>query len=73
MLRKLFNFLTALGTRQGLSFRLVVEDGVGLFLVPNPTPTRQQIGVFEVPPRSQRCGVRKASGKWVAKRVRAGW
>lgn len=70
MLQKLVDFLMRLGTAEGITFRAVPEDGVGIFLEPNPRPTRQQINAVPVPRRRT---LRRASGRWTAKPLHVTW
>lgn len=73
MLRKLFDALMRLGVTDGVTFRAVPEDGVGVFLEPNPRPTRQQVNVVPAMPPAPRKVTRRASGRWTAKPLHVTW
>lgn len=70
-MRKLVEFLGRLGVVEGLTFRAVIEDGVGPVLVPNPRPTRAQVNTTPAP--SHRAARRRVSGRWVAKPLYVAW
>lgn len=65
MMRKLISFLMRLGVVEGMTFRLLHEDGVGMLVVPNPTPNRVNLNTVKVP--SHRPENPDASGDWTAK------
>lgn len=72
MLQKLIKFLLRLGVVDGVTFRAVPEDGVGLFLEPNPRPNRMNPQAVAMPdgrvkPR------RRVSGRWTAKPLHIIW
>lgn len=63
-MQKLIDFLARLGVVDGLTFRARIEDGVGVFIEPNPRPNR--INPQAVPGTPER---RAISGNWTARRV----
>lgn len=70
-MRKLIEFLSQLGVTHGMTFRARHEDGVGVFIEPNPTLTRQNLNTQPAGPR--RRTLRRASGEWRAKPLRVDW
>jgi hypothetical protein len=48
-MRKLLQKLLQIGIVEGITFRCVIEDGVGPVLVPNPTPNRMQVQAVPAP------------------------
>lgn len=70
-MHKMIQFLARLGVTEGLTFRARHEDGVGMFIEPNPAPTRQTLNT--VPARIARRTLRRASGVWQAKPLHVDW
>jgi hypothetical protein len=62
---KLLNKLFQLGVTEGLTFRCERDDGVGMVLVPNPTPNRVNPQAVTMP--SHRPVNPRADGRWTAK------
>lgn len=73
MLQKLIKFLARLGVVDDMTFRARVEDGVGIFLEPNPRPTRSNLNTVPTPAPARRKVARRASGRWVAKPLHVSW
>lgn len=71
-MQKIFNFLSRLGVVDGITFRARVEDGVGVFLEPNPRVNRMQPNATELPAPGRRTA-RRASGRWTAKALHILW
>jgi hypothetical protein len=78
-MRKIIDRLMQLGNTEGMTFRARHEDGVGMFIEPNPALTRSQLGIVELPPPTYarrvlyvpprwmpRVTSRRASGEWSA-------
>lgn len=51
LLSNLMYTLLGLGTTEGMTFRCMIEDGVGPIIEPNPQPTRMQPQAVEVKAR----------------------
>lgn len=59
-----------LGVVEGMTFRTVIEDGVGVFIVPNPKPNRTNPQAVPTPRRRL---LRRSSGDWSAKPLHVTW
>lgn len=66
----MLEFLLNIGVTEGLTFRAVQQEGVGMFIVPNPSPTRTSVHAVPAPRRKSYC---RACGKWSAKLVHVAW
>jgi hypothetical protein len=69
----MIKFLMNLGVVRGMTFRTIHEEGVGVFIVPNPQVNRMQINAIpaESPPARERN--KRVSGRWVAKPLHVCW
>ncbi len=69
----MIKFIMNLGVIRGMTFRAVVQDGVGVFIVPNPQVNRMQVNAKPAQNPPNRKENKRASGRWVAKPLHICW
>lgn len=62
-LKRLFKAIARLGVTSGMTFHTEQEEGVGMFVVPNPRPTRANLNIVPVESSIERRS-RRVSGEW---------
>lgn len=63
MLNNVLDMFARLGVVEGMTFRCVQQEGVGMLIEPNPTPNRMSPNAVPVPTRRPA----RITGDWNAK------